>query len=110
MLFNSEKKYYKGIDRFELKECCLCLDSFVEEVGIRMLPDCYHIYHTKCIEEHLKFSYPNVKCPLCNKEINLRISPYMEDLPIEVISQGQPEDNNNSLALFRNRQVFSMIS
>ena len=47
-------------------KCSVCLETFIENSEIIEL-QCSHIYHEKCIKEHLQF-YSN-KCPLCRIEL-----------------------------------------
>ena len=46
--------------------CAICVDEFVEEEQIRVLP-CNHIFHPQCIGEWL--GNHSSLCPLCKKEV-----------------------------------------
>ncbi|KAG8376883.1 hypothetical protein BUALT_Bualt09G0110400 [Buddleja alternifolia] len=54
-----ESKYSK-----ELKEdlCAVCLGEFKEGEGVRVLPECTHVFHMLCIDKWLNNHY---NCPLC---------------------------------------------
>lgn len=52
-------------------ECSICLDTFVEGVKVRIMPNCKHIFHSACIFESVKYSSAVPKCPLCNSSLQI---------------------------------------
>ncbi|KAI6191793.1 E3 ubiquitin-protein ligase RNF13 [Aphelenchoides bicaudatus] len=57
------RKYKKGENQ---ETCAICLDDFVENEKVRVLP-CSHIYHTKCVDQWLT---KNRKvCPICKRKV-----------------------------------------
>ena len=53
----------------DIQNCSICLENYKRGDKITYLP-CFHLYHSKCIKKWLKCSK---KCPLCKKEVNLKI-------------------------------------
>ncbi|KAG6530214.1 RING-H2 finger protein ATL16-like [Zingiber officinale] len=47
-------------------DCAVCLGEFREEETIRLLPDCFHVFHVDCIDTWL---HSNANCPLCRATI-----------------------------------------
>ncbi|CAI9783240.1 unnamed protein product [Fraxinus pennsylvanica] len=45
--------------------CAVCLSDFKEDDGVRVLPECTHIFHVACIDKWLD-SHHN--CPLCRAD------------------------------------------
>eukprot|EP00262_Sarcandra_glabra_P018140 TRINITY_DN643_c0_g1_i1.p1 TRINITY_DN643_c0_g1~~TRINITY_DN643_c0_g1_i1.p1 ORF type:complete len:235 (+),score=18.73 TRINITY_DN643_c0_g1_i1:39-707(+) len=43
-------------------ECAVCLSTLEEEMMARLLPNCKHTFHAKCIDMWLK---SNLTCPIC---------------------------------------------
>ncbi|CAK9164412.1 unnamed protein product [Ilex paraguariensis] len=49
----------------DIKECCICLNSYEDGTELHALP-CNHHYHSTCIVKWLK---TNATCPLCKYNI-----------------------------------------
>ncbi|XP_074570444.1 RING-H2 finger protein ATL1-like, partial [Curcuma longa] len=47
-------------------DCAVCLGEFQEEETVRLLPDCFHVFHVDCIDTWLQ---SNANCPLCRASI-----------------------------------------
>ncbi|GMN67814.1 hypothetical protein TIFTF001_036886 [Ficus carica] len=47
-----------------LMSCSVCLVDYDESDVLRMLPDCGHVFHLKCVDSWLRL-HPT--CPLCRK-------------------------------------------
>uniref|UniRef100_A0A5B7BNP9 RING-type E3 ubiquitin transferase n=1 Tax=Davidia involucrata TaxID=16924 RepID=A0A5B7BNP9_DAVIN len=60
-------KYKKGDGLVEGTECAVCLNEFVDDESLRLLPKCSHAFHLPCIDTWLK-SHSN--CPLCRSNVN----------------------------------------
>jgi hypothetical protein len=61
-------KYKRGV--CAEKDCCICLDDFIENEDVSILPDCKHVFHEKCIFEWGKL---NPTCPVCRDEIETEV-------------------------------------
>ncbi|KAF8394287.1 hypothetical protein HHK36_020493 [Tetracentron sinense] len=48
-------------------ECAVCLNEFLEEEKLRVLPNCTHAFHIDCIDIWLQ---NNANCPLCRSSIS----------------------------------------
>ncbi|KAJ6798613.1 putative RING-H2 finger protein ATL1 [Iris pallida] len=48
------------------RDCAVCLNEFQVEEKIKMLPNCYHVFHIDCIDTWLQ-NHSN--CPLCRADI-----------------------------------------
>ncbi|KAK4478189.1 hypothetical protein RD792_017472 [Penstemon davidsonii] len=53
-------------------ECAICLNKFLEEETIRVIPNCSHIFHIDCIDVWLQ---NNANCPLCRTSITQILDP-----------------------------------
>ena len=49
--------------KFLTQQCLICLQPIQNESVCRML-NCYHIFHSDCIEQ---WFIEHLKCPMCNK-------------------------------------------
>ncbi|KAJ8539468.1 hypothetical protein K7X08_013720 [Anisodus acutangulus] len=72
-------------------ECAVCLNEFEDEETLRLLPNCYHVFHPQCIEAWLAF---RTTCPVCRA--NLKKKPGELKKPDEqtensVTSHPEPE-------------------
>lgn len=47
-------------------DCAVCLNEFVNEDKLRLLPKCKHAFHTECIDTWL---LSNSTCPLCRRSL-----------------------------------------
>jgi len=47
--------------------CCICLEQFEEEAGVKRLA-CMHTFHSGCIDRWLR---TNGVCPICKKEVGV---------------------------------------
>ncbi|KAM7263952.1 hypothetical protein ACFE04_001635 [Oxalis oulophora] len=59
-------KFSKECNENDMITCAICLSDFIEGEPIRVLPECYHLFHAPCIDAWLD-SQP--KCPLCRANI-----------------------------------------
>ena len=57
----------KAFDKFENKNCVICLENYSIGEKICYLP-CFHFFHSLCIKNWITKSK---KCPMCNIEIKL---------------------------------------
>ncbi|KAL7612489.1 hypothetical protein Lser_V15G08308 [Lactuca serriola] len=46
--------------------CSICLADYKSKDVVRLLPECGHLFHVKCIDTWLK-AHPT--CPMCRKEL-----------------------------------------
>ncbi|KAL3523688.1 hypothetical protein ACH5RR_016522 [Cinchona calisaya] len=62
-LLYSQAKLVKGEDSSPISSgCSICLADYKETDMLRLLPDCGHIFHLKCVDSWLKL-HPT--CPIC---------------------------------------------
>ncbi|KAL0918308.1 hypothetical protein M5K25_010308 [Dendrobium thyrsiflorum] len=59
-------RYQRGQVQCSFHECSVCLNEFQEEERIRMLPNCFHVFHIDCIDTWLQ---THKNCPICRSEI-----------------------------------------
>ncbi|XP_078431338.1 putative RING-H2 finger protein ATL12 [Wolffia australiana] len=50
-------------------ECSICLSSFEEAEILRLLPNCKHAFHTKCVDQWLQV---HSCCPLCRCKVEVQ--------------------------------------
>tara|TARA_A100001015_G_C15031922_1_gene733808 strand:- start:852 stop:1730 length:879 start_codon:yes stop_codon:yes gene_type:complete len=62
-----KKIKFKNKDLEKYQVCAICLDEYIEDDELRLLP-CNHEFHAKCIDEWLLKN--NVKCPKCRHKAN----------------------------------------
>lgn len=55
-------KYKRGESLVEERVCSICLNEFMEDENLRLLPKCSHAFHLPCIDTWLK---SHVNCPVC---------------------------------------------
>lgn len=55
-------RFRRGEQQSSFHECAVCLNEFQEEERIRMLPNCFHVFHIDCIDTWLQ---THANCPLC---------------------------------------------
>ncbi|KAH7442049.1 hypothetical protein KP509_03G068200 [Ceratopteris richardii] len=53
-----------------MRECAVCLCDFLEGEEVKVLPECGHFFHVKCVDQWL-FFHPT--CPICR--LSLRPTP-----------------------------------
>lgn len=46
--------------------CSICLSNYEETDTVRILPECKHFFHVKCVDPWLKL---NSTCPICRKPL-----------------------------------------
>jgi hypothetical protein len=63
------------IDNIHIDTCSICLDEYEVNDKLRIIPNCQHMYHSKCIGRWL--SERSAVCPLC--KVNLYIDPEIEN-------------------------------
>ncbi|KAK1428071.1 hypothetical protein QVD17_16898 [Tagetes erecta] len=47
-------------------ECSICLGDFVDGEKVRVLPECNHEFHVKCVDKWLK---EHTSCPNCRRSL-----------------------------------------
>ena len=59
-------------DKFDLKECVICMEGFKNGEDILEIPTCGHFFHSNCCSKwFLSQARSDVKkCPLCNEVLN----------------------------------------
>jgi Ring finger domain len=60
-----------------LDVCSICLDEYVHNDTIRILPTCHHIFHSKCVGRWL--SERSAVCPLCKDNVYVEPPPEEDD-------------------------------
>lgn len=48
-------------------ECSICKDTIVHNTSIYNVPCCHKLFHTKCLNEWIKYKK---NCPLCRKDLH----------------------------------------
>ncbi|XP_027773139.1 RING-H2 finger protein ATL70-like [Solanum pennellii] len=71
-LLYSQAKSHNKRDFLMSSGCSICLVDYKDNDKLRLLPDCHHIFHVKCIDPWLRL-HPT--CPNC------RSSPFPSPLP-----------------------------
>ncbi|XP_059286424.1 E3 ubiquitin-protein ligase ATL6-like [Lycium ferocissimum] len=51
-------------------ECAVCLNEFEDEETLRLLPNCYHVFHLECIDAWLAF---RTTCPVCRANLKKKL-------------------------------------
>ena len=89
--YSTEYKYftemnaYKQYERYNGKECGICLDefNFNRSNNVMSLLFCGHLFHKTCIEQnenynwnHTQICKPYAKCPLCRCKYNVTREKY----------------------------------
>ncbi|XP_018833712.1 RING-H2 finger protein ATL57-like [Juglans regia] len=54
--------YGGGKEKFEIKDCAICLGEFEENEAVKEIPFCKHVFHPHCIDRWL---WSHVACPVC---------------------------------------------
>ncbi|KAM0043889.1 putative transcription factor C2H2 family [Helianthus debilis subsp. tardiflorus] len=57
-----------GSDEVKKVECAVCLEVFKGGDRCRLLPNCRHSFHAKCIDSWL---IKNAACPICRSRVDL---------------------------------------
>ncbi|KAJ0765929.1 putative transcription factor C2H2 family [Helianthus annuus] len=57
-----------GSDEVRKVECAVCLEVFKVGDRCRLLPNCRHSFHAKCIDSWL---IKNAACPICRSRVDL---------------------------------------
>ncbi|KAM3342429.1 RING-H2 finger protein ATL54 [Capsicum galapagoense] len=65
-------KYKRGDGIVEGTNCSVCLNEFQDDESLRLLPNCKHAFHIRCIDTWLR-SHTN--CPLCRSCITSTVVP-----------------------------------
>ncbi|XP_052175378.1 RING-H2 finger protein ATL5-like [Diospyros lotus] len=72
-------------------ECAVCLADLEEGAMVRVLPNCMHGFHVKCIDE---WFLGNSSCPICRTSVTSASSPALptflqpREVRVEVMAQG----------------------
>lgn len=61
-LLYSQAKNYEGSDSGAASGCSICLQDYKDTDVLRLLPECGHFFHLKCVDPWLKL-HPT--CPIC---------------------------------------------
>lgn len=68
-------------------ECAVCLNEFEDEETLRLLPNCYHVFHPECIDAWLAF---RTTCPVCRTNLKTKLpeikNPVQQTGPQDVTS------------------------
>ena len=56
----------KKDDNIVLENCLICMENYKMNEYKRILPDCKHYFHKKCIDKWLK---KKSSCPICRAEL-----------------------------------------
>jgi hypothetical protein len=65
LLYSQAKLQHKGNDSQPF--CCpICLGDYKDSDMLRLLPDCGHVFHLKCVDCWLR---QHSTCPLCRKSL-----------------------------------------
>ncbi|GMH07874.1 hypothetical protein Nepgr_009714 [Nepenthes gracilis] len=84
-LFYSQSKVHESESTASC--CSICLGSYRDNDMLRMLPDCGHLFHLKCVDTWLRL-HPS--CPICRSSPALS-SPQVTP-PVEVAPLATPHD------------------
>ena len=66
-------------------DCTICLQEFEEDVEVKQMPECRHVFHRDCIDYWLK---TNCKCPNCRRDIRegiqhaLQVRDQNDEIPV----------------------------
>ncbi|KAJ7549615.1 hypothetical protein O6H91_07G060300 [Diphasiastrum complanatum] len=80
--------YKNGDGLIESTDCSICLNEFLDNDKLRLLPKCSHAFHVSCIDVWLK-SHSN--CPLCRAPILSQTSTttlppdQMQNAPLQIL-------------------------
>lgn len=74
-------------ESFQSSECPICLGEFLDGEKVRVLPNCYHNFHVKCID---KWLVSHSSCPNCR------------NLLIEIPKSGVADGTSSSTRLPEN--------
>ncbi|XWS74683.1 hypothetical protein CRYUN_Cryun01aG0019000 [Craigia yunnanensis] len=61
-LLYSQAKLHKVDSLSSPSSCSICLGEYKDSDMLRLLPDCGHIFHLKCVDSWLRL---NPTCPIC---------------------------------------------
>lgn len=53
----------------KFQDCTICLENFKNGQKVKIMPNCYHLFHESCCIQWLDFKFT---CPNCNLAIDLR--------------------------------------
>lgn len=80
---------------FEASECPICLGEFLDGEKVRVLPNCLHNFHVKCID---KWLVSHSSCPNCR------------NLLIQIPNSGEADETRSSVRLPQNSSGHRIIS
>ena len=71
-IFNNEKylgpkKCKKEYEKYNIT-CTICLEKFKENIDMICLTPCFHLFHSKCLQDYFRKN-KDVKCPNCKFDI-----------------------------------------
>ncbi|RWR79314.1 RING-H2 finger protein ATL54 [Cinnamomum micranthum f. kanehirae] len=88
--------YKRGEVLIDGTECSICLNDFLEDEKLRLLPNCIHAFHLPCIDTWLK---SNANCPLCRMKVT---SNPMSSLPKDPSSSSSFSGSQNPIGVETN--------
>ncbi|CAO2834296.1 unnamed protein product [Amaranthus hypochondriacus] len=80
------------IKKTALLECAVCLNEFVDQELLRLLPGCCHVFHPHCIGRWLA---SHVTCPVCRANLEIQVDNRNHDQVIQQLNEDdqlQPSD------------------
>ncbi|KAL0388415.1 UNVERIFIED_CONTAM: RING-H2 finger protein ATL16 [Sesamum radiatum] len=96
------KKRNGNVEAADVKscECAVCLNEFLEEEKLRVIPNCGHVFHIDCIDVWLQ---NNANCPLCRTSVSAS-RPDVRFCLDQILAPGHsPQDPNPSSDNFTGR-------
>ncbi|XP_020600344.1 RING-H2 finger protein ATL16-like [Phalaenopsis equestris] len=84
-------RYKRSRFQCSFYECSVCLNEFREEERIRMLPNCFHVFHIDCIDTWLQ---THKNCPICRSEIKTTSPTLTNEIKKGTFSQNSAEGEN----------------
>lgn len=82
---DSEAKPHKGESTASSSGCSICLADYKATDMLRLLPECGHMYHLKCIDQWLRL-HPT--CPICrNSPLPTPLATPHQSLQVDHISR-----------------------
>ncbi|CAI2387522.1 unnamed protein product [Moneuplotes crassus] len=73
---------YQPFMKMKAKECAICLSNYEQDETIKIIPGCYHTFHSECIRVWFE---ANSTCPFCRRDITREQIEEFERIPEEEI-------------------------